>query len=385
MTTLRTPKPGKLATKGAQAIVSALREAIEAGELREGDRIPTIRELSNTYGTTLNAARLAVQRLDVEMKLVRRCRGAGTFVHFDRPSTSANRAAVSNSALVLTRAQDRLHEILSNAVIEQLSEMGFVGVRVNPNREDSRSGSVEAMFSAWQDLPPRAIVLQDVLEPVYQKCRDLFAGRSVLISLLAERPDCHIVKPDYSAGIRHVTEWFLEQGHEKIGFVTYQRNISTPPLPREAKRRTGHTHAILEIGKVLRPSRRRSKRRGQLRILYNLIPQSPTSQNHAFEPVNIERAKEWLSRPDRPTAVFGDDNRIAGIVRAADAIGLRIPEDLLVVGQGNTEWSEAMGFPSLDFQPETIATQVVDLIDRGLDRLGETQHRITVPPKLVRV
>lgn len=51
---------------------------------------------------------------------------------------------------------------------------------------------------------------------------------------------------------------------------------------------------------------------------------------------------DLLSRPDRPTAIFaGSDYQALGVMRAARELGLRIPEDLSVVGYDNlpiTEW-----------------------------------------------
>ena len=44
-------------------------------------------------------------------------------------------------------------------------------------------------------------------------------------------------------------------------------------------------------------------------------------------------ALELLDRPDRPTAVFGANDVVAaGILKAAHRLGLRVPEDVAVVG-----------------------------------------------------
>lgn len=44
-------------------------------------------------------------------------------------------------------------------------------------------------------------------------------------------------------------------------------------------------------------------------------------------------ARELLDRPDRPTAVFGANDVVAaGILKAARRLGLRVPEDVAVVG-----------------------------------------------------
>ncbi|WP_235866306.1 LacI family DNA-binding transcriptional regulator [Serinibacter arcticus] len=52
--------------------------------------------------------------------------------------------------------------------------------------------------------------------------------------------------------------------------------------------------------------------------------------------------RELLSLPDRPTAIFaGSDYQALGVMRAARELGLRIPEDVSVVGYDNlpiTQW-----------------------------------------------
>ena len=49
-------------------------------------------------------------------------------------------------------------------------------------------------------------------------------------------------------------------------------------------------------------------------------------------------AREMLDREDRPTALFCYNDRMAmGAYRAAAELGLRIPEDLSVVGFDNQE------------------------------------------------
>jgi DNA-binding LacI/PurR family transcriptional regulator len=57
-----------------------------------------------------------------------------------------------------------------------------------------------------------------------------------------------------------------------------------------------------------------------------------------------EHATELLSRPDRPTAIFaGSDMQALGVIRAARRLGLRVPEDLSVIGYDNlpvAAWSD---------------------------------------------
>src|SRR5699024_4995640 len=51
--------------------------------------------------------------------------------------------------------------------------------------------------------------------------------------------------------------------------------------------------------------------------------------------------RELLDRPDRPTAIFaGSDLQALGVLRAARELGLRVPQDLSVVGHDNVSVSQ---------------------------------------------
>jgi DNA-binding LacI/PurR family transcriptional regulator len=82
---------------------------------------------------------------------------------------------------------------------------------------------------------------------------------------------------------------------------------------------------------------------------------------------------DLLSRPDRPTAVFaGSDMQALGTLRAARQLGLRVPEDVSVVGYDDVPLSAWVG-PSLTtvHQPlrEMAATATRMLLDlaRGVE------------------
>lgn len=59
-------------------------------------------------------------------------------------------------------------------------------------------------------------------------------------------------------------------------------------------------------------------------------------------PSGYQHGRDLLARPDRPTAIFaGSDLQAMGVLRAARELGLRVPQDLSVVGYDNlpiAEW-----------------------------------------------
>nr|BFF19265.1 hypothetical protein GCM10025730_27860 [Promicromonospora thailandica] len=60
----------------------------------------------------------------------------------------------------------------------------------------------------------------------------------------------------------------------------------------------------------------------------------------------FQHGLELLSLPDRPTAVFaGSDMQALGLLRAAHQLGLRVPEDLSVVGYDDLPLASWVGPP----------------------------------------
>src|SRR5690554_793765 len=100
-----------------------------------------------------------------------------------------------------------------------------------------------------------------------------------------------------------------------------------------------------------------------------------------------------LDRPDRPTAIFaGSDNQALGVLRAARERGLRIPEDLSVVGYDDLPVTEWLAPPlTTVHQPLTemasTATQILLRLARGepvrnsrIDLATELVVRQSTPP-----
>lgn len=100
-------------------------------------------------------------------------------------------------------------------------------------------------------------------------------------------------------------------------------------------------------------------------------------------------ALELLRRADRPTAIFASMDHLArGIYQAAAELGLRIPEDLSVVGFGDLEFAGYMTPPltTVRQSPYEIGTRAVQVL---LQRIEEREtprretHKIRMIPELV--
>lgn len=99
-----------------------------------------------------------------------------------------------------------------------------------------------------------------------------------------------------------------ELGHRRIAY------LSGPPLFRSShERQAGFTAGLAEYG-------------------LELAPDLTVSGAYTYES-GLARARELLSRPDRPTAIFaGNDEMASGVYSAAHELKIRIPDELSVIG-----------------------------------------------------
>ncbi len=120
------------------------------------------------------------------------------------------------------------------------------------------------------------------------------------------------VVPDEVGGARAAVEELLRHGHTRIGFVANDEDI-----PATHGRLEGYRAALAGVGVPFEP---------QL-----VVPEFPAEAATGYR-----GAMKLLRGPRPPTALFCFHDRMAmGAYRAAAELGLRIPEDLSIVGFDN--------------------------------------------------
>ena len=135
----------------------------------------------------------------------------------------------------------------------------------------------------------------------------------VMVNCYARNAQLPAVIPDEERGGHSVGVHLLELGHRNIAYLTLAPGIEATRL-----RQDGLVRAMREAG-VSVPDP----------IAWAGQHQTGTfNQEQAFA-----SARDLLSRPDRPTAVFcGNDEMAMQVFNAAGQLGLSIPADLSVVG-----------------------------------------------------
>ncbi|MGA8355200.1 MAG: LacI family DNA-binding transcriptional regulator [Solirubrobacteraceae bacterium] len=145
---------------------------------------------------------------------------------------------------------------------------------------------------------------------------------------------------DDRRGGRLGTEHLLQLGHRHIGYV------SNSGMPQKTDRDR-------------RDSYRRVLRRAGISPDPQLIMRLPAPDKQE----RFARLREMLSRPDRPTAVFAvSDITAIELMSCAGELGLRVPEDLSVVG-----FDDIMVASMPMIALTTVAQPMAELAQRGID------------------
>ena len=119
------------------------------------------------------------------------------------------------------------------------------------------------------------------------------------------------VMVDNISGASMAVQHLVDLGHQRIGFIGWADNSTTA-----ADRLSGYKSTLAQNGCRFEPE---------------LVRQGALTPESGYR-----EAKKMLTLKNRPTAIFaGNDQMAFGVINAAMEIGLKVPEDLAVMGFDN--------------------------------------------------
>lgn len=154
------------------------------------------------------------------------------------------------------------------------------------------------------------------------------------------------------------TEYLYSLGHRKILYLGRRKSSMTHQLRAE-----GYTDACKAFG--IEPA------------FYN--------SNYAFSSIQsgYALAKHVFQKPLQQTAIFAATDSLAlGVMRAAEEAGIRIPEDMSLMGFDNITYADLpkINLTTIDQPKKTMAAMAVDvLLDKINDKNVGYSHRILMP------
>ncbi|MBC2602615.1 substrate-binding domain-containing protein [Puniceicoccus vermicola] len=182
----------------------------------------------------------------------------------------------------------------------------------------------------------------------------------VLLDLNIKGLSCSGVGNSNGAIGRLATEHLLELGHQRIAY------LKGYPGPSSDQRYQGYVRALARAG---------------VELDENLV----LGGQYLFE-AGVESVRSLVEKGESFTAIVASSDAVAlGAIQELQQHGMRVPDDISVVGCGNLDLSRMSTPPltTVDQRPEVIAERAVRLLDSRIqDR--ETPHQyLRVEPRMI--
>ncbi len=201
-------------------------------------------------------------------------------------------------------------------------------------------------------LVPAGTESYDNLKPFINRVPTVFMSEN-----LRDLPESYVSVDNYR-GTRIGTEYLYSLGHRDILYLGRRKGSVTHQLRAE-----GYIDACRELG--MEP------------VFCN--------SNYSFSSIQAgyQLAKHVFSKNFTQTAVFAASDSLAlGVIEAAEEAGLRIPEDLSLMGFDNILYSSLpkINLTTIEQPKKTMASTAVDiLVDKINDPSTGYSHRILTP------
>ena len=321
-------------------IYDEYKEKILSGTLKKGNRLPTEKEIGNSYGVSRITAIKAIQKLQIE-GYVKRIKGSGTYVLYEsfteesEDDAKSDKISSRNIALFAKCKTDIFSYILSN-----LQNIAFShGFSITVFDIEAKTLEKEEMINDLMSGKFCGIICHPICLYNFMPYYLEIINRNIPRVFLDENlPMLNVptIRSDNRLGGYKATKYLIENGHTNIGMV-----ITIPFNENEQERFLGYLQALSESG--IRFNVNNIFTYEQLRIDKTII----SSQWFFDTPRSIkENLKEILSNKDRPTAFFCVYDEIASLLEQhIYEAGFKVPQDLSIVGYNNSIFCEHMITP----------------------------------------
>jgi DNA-binding LacI/PurR family transcriptional regulator len=354
-----------------QQILNEISARIASGEWPAGTQLPTEAELEMDLEVSRVTIRQAL-RAAVEEGLVVRLPGKGTFVSETEASTTAHRSE-GFIGYVVPHLSSSFNVQILLGVESILKEKGYHLIFCNSEGDFSKENEL------LQSLESNRMSGY-IIQPVYAEANDRSlirlaskGARMVLIDRSVPGLQVDVVMSNHFEGGQRVVRHLIDQGYREIVYLAHE----PIQLPSISERFRGYQAAM--TGAQLNPWAPFVVG-GPIELGYLQAQNSPTPHENAA----VEKIADLLRGPARPEAVVAMNDLVAMLVlEAAEQVGLRIPDELGVVGFDNLDCAVTNNLTTVAQQPYEIGSEAARLLLQGIHGDHEVSKQIQLPTQLI--
>jgi LacI family transcriptional regulator len=184
------------------------------------------------------------------------------------------------------------------------------------------------------------------------------------VMIEATHPSMPGVDIDNVGGGRLAAEYLVNQGHHQIGFVGGDRRLGPYALGTSRLRQWGFADALASQGIVP--------------VHGELSSATATSEDGRCQALAL------LRLPEPPTAIFAANDAFAlGVLKAARELGLRVPQDVAIIGFDDADYAPYVGLTTISQSLEESGRLAVDLLLSVLAEPERYTRHIQLPLRVM--
>jgi GntR family transcriptional regulator of arabinose operon len=347
-------------------LISHFREQILDGSLPAGARLPTELDLAEEHQISRGTVRQAMSAL-VNEGLLERVRGRGTFVRPLPPvATQSPRVAERRIGLVLAHSSGSQLDLdiligVEHAAKSRGYQVSFAYAEGNLEELDRDIARLRADLVAGLIIFPVSDATFD--ESIWRLSADKIPF--VLVDRYFPDLDSDYVVADNASGGYRATEHLLILGHTRVGFVYSAKGSLLTTSVRD--RWQGYRRALHEYGQ-----------------LYDETLVFKWPEGSESDPPGS--SDQLLLREGRPSAIFAVNDAVAlELLRTAQRVGLRVPEDLALIGFDDLNFAVHLSPPLTTVaQPRMdVGLRAGHLLINRIEGHGGPPRHIELPTSLI--
>jgi len=283
------------------------------------------------------------------------------------PNESARQLRTGYSQAIGLVVLDVANPFFADVVLGAENVLYGHGYSVYIGNSDQQPEREERLLRQFEQQKVRGVLLASVGSAVEAAARLRRSGIPVVMVDRARENDSCAVGCDDVEGGRLAVSHLIDMGHRNIAFVGGPLSLT-----QVRDRRIGAETALAELGDA-----------------YQLLLM-PTSAMASRPGVAAAAEIAALPKDQRPTAVFAANDLLAiGLLQGFVAAGLRVPDDIALIGYDDIEFAASSAVPlSSVHQPRTeigerAATLLIDEIREISEGKPHVHESVRLAPVLV--
>lgn len=297
-----------------QAVKRYFLEAFRSGQFRSGDVLPSENQLCRAVGVARNTVRQAMAELEKE-GIIHRVRGSGTYV--SNVQVGMLKETLRAYGLIIPEIRRSLYPSLARGFDCAAGNHHHQTLICNTDYNIDKQGNIILQLIDKR-IAGIAIVPPTIQSTPIHHIRQLQSNGVPLV--FCHRPVSGVSAPlitwDSEKVGQVAGQTLLEKGHRNILFLGIYRYVLTEAYERGLRK-------VLQKAGISLP---------EDHVLYG-PPEISEKRDEKMDAL-VHKA---LRSPSRPTAIFcSDDNEAERAYWMAQAEGIRVPQDLSIVGFGDT-------------------------------------------------